>query len=103
MINFTKSNKLTNWEKIFQNANACLSTTNPDELMQDNYLPEDCFSLEAKQILTACSTAWVFGGMGSWSDLSQVNDYDLYSRLTANLWDTLCKSIAAAINSYPAE
>jgi hypothetical protein len=103
LIEFTKRNKLQNWEKIFQNAKDYLSNTNSNDLLAEGYLPEDCFSLETQQILAACDMAWVFGGMGSWNDLSSVDDYDLYNRLTANLWDTLCKSIAAAINSYPAK
>ncbi|NHK32505.1 MAG: hypothetical protein FK730_14220 [Asgard group archaeon] len=101
LVAFTEKNKLTNWEKIFQKAIDCLNIQNSDELIQKDYLPVNCYSLEAKQILASCDQAWVFGGMGSWNDVVRVQDYDLYRRLTANLYDTLCKSIVSAINSYP--
>ena len=71
--------------------------------MAPGFLPDDCYSLEAKQILVCADIAWVFGGMGSWNDVVHVDDYDLYRRLTGNLYDTICKSLAAAINSYPSE
>ena len=101
LVEFTEKNKLTNWEEVFQKAIDCLNNRNPKELIQEDYLPANCFSLEAKQILASCNQAWVFGGMGSWNDVVRVQDYDLYRRLTANLYDTLCKSIVSAINSYP--
>ncbi len=101
LVEFTMKNELTNWTKVFQNALNYLSIENPSELIEDDYLPADCYSLEAKQILAACDQAWVFGGMGSWNDVVHVHDYDLYRRLTANLYDTLCNSIVNAINSYP--
>jgi hypothetical protein len=101
MVGFTIKSNLSNWQDVFQKALICLSIDDEEELMEKDYLPEDCFSLEAKQVLVTCDQAWVFGGMGSWSDVVQVHDYNLYSRLTANLYDTLCKAIASAINSYP--
>lgn len=101
LVNFTEKNELTNWEIIFQNSIDYLNNENPDKLIQKDYLPANCYSLEAKQILTTCDQAWVFGGMGSWNDVVRVHDYDLYRRLTANLYDTLCKSFVSAINSYP--
>ncbi|MGC9779751.1 MAG: hypothetical protein HZR80_10955 [Candidatus Heimdallarchaeota archaeon] len=101
LVEFTKKNELTNWIEVFQNALNYLSIENPSKLIEDDYLPTGCYSLEAKQILAACDQAWVFGGIGSWNDVVHVHDYDLYRRLTANLYDTLCNSIVSAINSYP--
>ena len=101
LIQFTKVNKLTNWMVVFQGAIDYLSYNKPDDFFDQSIMPPDCLSLEALQIIAACDKAWVFGGMGSWNDVVQVNDYDLYNRLTANLYDTLCKSFVAAINSYP--
>jgi len=101
MVAFTVKSELDNWEKVFQGAQDFLSIEDPSRLLQQGFLPESCFSLEAKQILAACDQAWVFGGMGSWNDVVRVHDYDLYTRLSANLYDTLCKSMIAAINSYP--
>jgi hypothetical protein len=101
MVDFTQENDLTNWVKVFQTALDLLSIEEPHKLLQKGYLPNDCFKLKAEQILTACDHAWVFGGMGSWNDVVRVKNYDLYTRLSANLYDTLCKAMIAAINSYP--
>ncbi|HUT82592.1 MAG TPA: hypothetical protein VMZ29_15455 [Candidatus Bathyarchaeia archaeon] len=101
LIDFTSRNKLDNWTNVFQTALNKFEINNPSDLLSDDYLPADCYSLEAKQILAACDQAWVFGGMGSWSDVVNVDDYDLFRRLTNNLYDTLNNSIAAVINSYP--
>ncbi len=101
LVKFTNENKLSIWEKTFQEAIDYLNYNKPDELLQKDYLPEKCFGLEAKQILAACDKAWVFGGMGSWNDVVRVSNYDLYRRLTSNLYDTISKSIVSAINSYP--
>jgi len=101
MIDFTNVNNLENWVNVFQKAQDLLSTEDSLLLIQKDFFPNDCFDLEAKQILTASDQAWVFGGMGSWNDVVHVNNYDLYTRLSANLYDTLCKAMIAAINSYP--
>ncbi len=101
LVDFTNENNLDNWVNVFQKALDLLSAKDSFMLLQENYLPKDCFSLEAERILAACDQAWVFGGMGSWNDVVQVKNYDLYTRLSANLYDTLCKTMIVAINSYP--
>lgn len=101
LVKFTEKSELPNWLNVFQEAINYLSNENPDELLDENLLPNDCFSREAKQILAACDHAWVFGGMGSWNDVVNVYDYNLYNRLTANLYDSICKAYVSAINSYP--
>jgi hypothetical protein len=103
LVDFTIKSELKNWQDVFQKALLKLTIENQDELVNEKLLPENCFSLEAKQILATCDQAWVFGGMGSWSDVVKVHDYNLYTRLSANLYDSINKSIAAAINSYPEE
>ncbi|MHA1124723.1 MAG: hypothetical protein ACTSO7_03370 [Candidatus Heimdallarchaeota archaeon] len=101
LVKFTSTKELTNWKSVFEKASSFLGNEKLSELISSELFPADCYGLEAKQVLTAVDNAWVFGGMGSWSDVVHVNDYDLYQRLTANLYDTLCKSVASAINSYP--
>ncbi len=103
LISFTKENKLKNWTSVFQKALEILSIEDVSKLVDENYFPADCFGLEAKQVMATIDHAWVFGGMGSFTDVSQVNDYDLYRRLSANLYNTLCNALAAVTNSYPAE
>ncbi|MEA2070430.1 MAG: hypothetical protein U9O98_03985 [Asgard group archaeon] len=101
VVLFTKQNGLDKWQRIFEKALTLLSIENEEELLQEGLLPEGCYSLEATQLLAASIQSWVFGGIRSWTDVIRVGDYDLYMRLTANLYDTVCKALVAAINSYP--
>jgi len=101
LIALTIESKLKNWTNVFQNALDTLSIEDPSKLVAEGFFPADCYSLEAKQIMATIDHAWVFGGMGSWNDVSRVSDYDLYSRLTANLYNTLCNALVAVTNSYP--
>jgi len=101
LIKFTSTKELANWKSVFEKASNFLSNENLSDLVSAELFPDDCYGLEAKQIFSAVDQAWVFGGMGSWNDVVHVNDYDLYQRLSSNLYDTLCKSVASVINSYP--
>ena len=101
LIKFTVKSELPKWSDTFQKAIDYLSNENLEELIDDNILPSDCYSLETRQVLSACDKAWVFGGIGSWNDVVKVYDYNLYNRLTANLYDSVCKAFVSAINSYP--
>jgi len=101
MVDFTIINNLTNWQYVFQNSINCLSIESEEDLLVEGFLPRGCYSLLAKQILAACDQAWIFGGMGSWNDVVEVDDYEKYKQLTETLYDTLCQAIVSAINSYP--
>jgi hypothetical protein len=58
------------------------------------------YSREARQLLSACERAWVFGGMGSWNDLG-FREGDLqrrYDQVTPSLYEAVVGGIAAAVN-----
>ena len=57
LIDFTKNNKLDNWMKAFSNAMSYLSVTDASKLLEKDYLPADCYDLEAEQILAAVDHA----------------------------------------------
>ena len=101
LVNFTKRNELNNWTNVFNHSLDLLVNNNPLDLLSEDFLPKSSYKIEALQILAACDNSWVFGGMGSWNDVVNVDNYDLYLRLTANLYNTLCKAFMYAINSYP--
>jgi hypothetical protein len=60
--------------------------------------PDGVLSGTAIDLLDACQSAWVFGGMGSWNDLHPGDAPDLYDRVTADLYRGLCDAIVAAAN-----
>jgi len=85
----------------FRNAIACLSSVDPFSLIYHKDLaPPDTLTLPAQQMLSACSAAWVFGGMGSWNDLYfDRADRDDYERISEELFGAMNESIVAATNS----
>jgi hypothetical protein len=62
--------------------------------------PEGFLSLDAQTILDACQKAWVFGGMGSWNDMSFEGDTQKeYDILSEQLFQTVKEAIVAGANS----
>lgn len=60
----------------------------------DDLLPPD-----SSQLLAAVRAAWVFGGMGSWTDMSFAGEVQAeYDALTAELYRLLQMAIVAAVN-----
>ena len=87
----------THWADLFHRAKNVLDEHIPSPA--DSFLPAGMLSTAAHQLLSAVESSWVFGGMGSWNDLSfPGRDQDLYGELTARLYDTICKCIVAGAN-----
>ena len=103
IANFANKNDLEHWGDIFDKANGILDSATPEEsYYQQDLIPLDNYSLNAKQIIFAASSAWVFGGMGSWNDLGfeSAEDNEAYDRLSGQLYSIINKAILAGVNSY---
>lgn len=62
--------------------------------------PNGFLSTKTLTILDACQKAWVFGGMGSWNDMSFKGDVQKeYNILSEQLFQTVNEAIAAGANS----
>ena len=72
--------------------------------MPTDYIVSANYSIAARQLLLASSSAWVFGGMGSWNDLSfeKEEDNQHYETLSTALYNAINRGILAATNSSPA-
>jgi hypothetical protein len=69
ILSFCQELHLDGFADTFRKANECLAAADPFALVYYKDLdPEGLLTLPAKQLLAACQAAWVFGGMGSWSD-----------------------------------
>ncbi|MEP6940517.1 MAG: hypothetical protein ABI846_12205 [Rudaea sp.] len=65
--------------------------------------PPGALPSAAGAVLAAAQKAWVFGGMGSWNDMSFDGDAAMdYARVSAQLYAALTRSICAATNQSAA-
>lgn len=100
---FAIANKLSNFAKYFENGIECLNSDNPftlDSVYHKDLVPDNYYSLIAQQILSACQSSWVFGGMGSWNDMSfEGKNKIIYEKVSEKLYKDISNSIVCAINS----
>ena len=93
---FASRHSLSHWEKWF--ASALEASTempyNPD-LVPDGYPPE------ATRLMSRAARSWVWGGMGSWNDLSFTDEaQEEYQRISADLYAADCRAFVAAANAH---
>ncbi|MHA1246427.1 MAG: hypothetical protein ACTSPE_03810 [Candidatus Thorarchaeota archaeon] len=71
------------------------------KLARDEIVPEGVFADQAERLLFATSASWVFGGMGSWTDLSfqDPRQQEMYLNLTNALYSSICDAMGSAVNS----
>jgi hypothetical protein len=65
--------------------------------------PDGLLCVEARTLLDACQSAWVFGLMGSWNDIGfDGDDHQEYERVSDQLFSAIHEAIVAGVNStYP--
>jgi hypothetical protein len=100
---FAKKENLSFWAERFDKAIDLLDSSLSNEKEPNmQMIPSDRINLETIQLLTGASAAWCFGGMGSWNDVGfkENHKYELYDRLTADLYDIVNESYIAVANSY---
>ncbi len=88
------------WVGNFNNALSTLKEFEPQKT--DEFLPAGIYSKDAHQLIQGAFSSWIFGGMGSWNDLTFSGEYqEQYSSLSKELYSTLCNAIVSGVNSYP--
>jgi hypothetical protein len=61
--------------------------------------PEGVLGDDARTVLDACQSAWVFGAMGSWNDLGfEGDEQQRYERVSERLYQAVLAAIVAATN-----
>ena len=94
----------THWTKDFTRSLEALESSAPAFPFGD-MLPPSGFPLEARQLLAAAAQAYVFGGMGSWNDMSLPNNPEVikeYEEIGTELYDAIQFAILMASNSFAA-
>ena len=98
---FAARQKLEYFAGVFRKAAGLLSSDHPlSQTYHSDFAPTPAMPLEAKQLLGAVQTAWVFGGMGTWNDLGFHGDDQRESdALSGELFLLLNQAICSAVNT----
>jgi hypothetical protein len=101
VLAFAEQHQMEGFANCFRKAIGCLSATDPFELVfHKDLAPAALLDTAAKQVLAACQAAWVFGGMGSWNDMSfDGAEQARYERISQVLFLLLNESICVSTNS----
>jgi len=87
-----------NWERVFRDALALLDSESPSVPYHPDLLPPERYGIESWRLLAAAGRAWVFGGMGSWTDVA-MDDEPSYEPVTTELFDAVLDAVLAATNT----
>jgi hypothetical protein len=98
---FARSVKEERFADSFRKAVLLLDHPDPlSEVWHSDLADADDLPLPARQLLAAAQAAWVFGGMGSWNDLSfQGADGDRYTAFSNRLFSLLQEAAVVAANA----
>jgi hypothetical protein len=98
---FAREHSLESFAQSFDAALACLRSDQPlQAAFHRDIAPRGSLSLQAEQLLGAAQAAWVFGGMGSWNDLSfEAEAGERYTQLSDALYHHLNLAAVAAANT----
>jgi len=102
---FALRHNLEFWADYFRKGLEAMTSTAPiNQTYHKDLLPNTGYSLEAKQLIAAAGQAWVFGGMGSWNDLSfdDMTENKEYERLSEELYAAINLCVEESVNSYSA-
>lgn len=98
---FSERQKLDAFTKSFAEALDTIATKGAARHgYHQDLAPPGFLSDQAALLLDACQSAWVFGGMGSWSDLGFAGeDQKTYERVSDRLFQAVNSAISAAATS----
>jgi hypothetical protein len=88
------------WADSFADARRLASAADPQPPYFPDMLPPRGFSESARRLLATAARSWVFGGMGTWNDLTfDGSEEEAYEEVSAELYDAVLGAFVAAANS----
>jgi len=98
---FARKHQLDGFAEAFALGQKCLRSGDPFALVFHKDLsPDGLLDLNAARLLAACQAASVFGGMGSWNDMSfEGEEGKVYEHLSDSLFALINRAVCAAANS----
>lgn len=101
LVEFCKGKDLEGFAGSFRAGLRCLWESDPGKLNYPAALaPGELFDAEARRLFAVSQDAWVFGGMGSWNDISfRGEEQQRYEDLSEELHRLLTQAMTLAVNS----
>lgn len=98
---FAANHQLSNWADVFQGALEVLEGSAPANNWFGSQINESSYDQSALQLMYSAMSAHVFGGMGSWNDLSfeTAEDNKEYGELSFYLYDYINRALISSVNS----
>ena len=93
----------SHWASQFRVAAKLLDDYIPQSPFYADLLPQDGYTLSARQLLMAAAQSNIFGGMMSWNDLGWFDDKSVqakYEQVKHELFDAVYAGFIAAVNSF---
>ncbi|TWU02563.1 hypothetical protein [Stieleria varia] len=103
---FATKHALSIWAETFDRARKVLEgTTEQNSGNETFFVYPNCCPRDARQLFSAASAAWVFGGMGSWNDLGfdPESEHREYEELSAELYQAILFAIQQGSNAFGSE
>jgi len=100
---FAHKNDCGNFGECFDRGISALTNLPSSTVKGYNIFPENYATPEHHQLISACQSAWVFGGMGSWNDMG-FNDNEVhkqYEALSDELFNLINLALVVASNPSP--
>jgi hypothetical protein len=98
---FARTHDLGMWAEEFRGALRRGDSDHPEPPYYADMLPGRGVGTPARRLVATAAAAWVFGGMGSWNDLSfeAPGDAGDYDRLSDELYAAVLEAFAAGVNA----
>jgi hypothetical protein len=100
---FAHKNDCGNFGECFDRGIKALTSPSSSTDRGYSIFPENYATPEYHQLISACQSAWVFGGMGSWNDMG-FNDSEVhkqYEALSDELFNLINLALVVASNPFP--
>lgn len=100
---FAHSNDYVYFGECFDRGISALSDSPADIENAYKIFPDNYAAPQYHQLINACQSAWVFGGMGSWNDIvfGDGELQDCYEELSDELFSLVNLALVVASNPFP--
>jgi hypothetical protein len=97
---FASAEGMDEWAAVFGAALKLADAPDPIPPYHPDMFPPTAFGRSARHLLATSTRAFVFGGMGTWTDLrfESAESNQTYVRVSAALYDAVLQAFIAAVN-----